>query len=137
MKEQTHIGKVNWILTKSPSWFYVKKSGLEEKMLSPTGYWMRMPNSQLPGDLTQKGSESNMRISKLWNHHTIVLETANDLDHNTHSTLSTTSITLHIFDLKTGFIFQFNVFSVLHCKSFLTTGAIQRCAILFLNKFSG
>lgn len=41
-----------------------------------------MPNSQLPGDLTQKGSESNMRISKLWNHHTIVLETANDLDHN-------------------------------------------------------
>lgn len=99
---------------------------------------MGIPNSQLPGDLTQKGSENNMRISKLWKHHTIVLETANDLDHShvfTHSTLSTTSITLHIFDLKTGFIFQFNVFSVLHCNSFLTTGATQRCAILFLNSF--
>lgn len=97
-------------------------SGLEEKMLSPPGYRMRIPNSQLPVDLTQRGSESNIRISKLWNHHTIVVETANDLNH-------TASITLHIFDFKTGFIFQFNVFSVLHCNSFLTTGAIQRCAI--------
>lgn len=51
-------------------------------MLRITEYEMRIPIPQLTEDLTQKGSEYNTKNSKLWNHRTIMVKTANDLGHS-------------------------------------------------------